>query len=94
MATKNDTRSLPDYGFRGFGPELRSPVDLLGKLQHDLNRLLAAPTSTYAAFDFFVTANCMVDWVWPSATNKGEIRAEHPLTRICEHLRTARNTSC
>lgn len=76
-----------DYGFRGFF-ELHTPHDLLKKMQHDHSRLVENPLDTYAAFDFFVTANHLVDWVWPSATRQ-QLRAnreEVPLLRICEHL--------
>jgi len=46
---------------------LRTPADLLRKLEADFNRLRAAhPTSVdaqYAAFDFFVTAEHLPDWL-------------------------------
>ena len=45
---------------------LRTPKDLLAKLEADYDRLRdAIPTSVvaqYAAFDFFVTAEHLVDW--------------------------------
>jgi len=77
----------PDYGFRGFF-ELTTPQQLLRKLQHDHTRLRENPLDTYAAFDFFVTANSMVDWVWPSATGrqKRDNRRADTIPRICEHL--------
>lgn len=76
-----------DYGFRGFFG-LRTPHDLLRKMVHDHARLAANPKDTYAAFDFFVTANHLVDWIWSSATSKQlkDNRREVPLLRICEHL--------
>lgn len=76
-----------DYGLGGFF-ELRTPQQLLRKLQHDHARLQKNPFDTYAAFDFFVTANSMVDWVWPSATSreKKENRRADTVPRICEHL--------
>ena len=76
-----------DYGFRGFF-ELRTPHDLLKKMQHDHLRLEANSLDAYAAFDFFVTANHLVDWVWPSATRQQlrDNREEVPLLRVCEHL--------
>jgi hypothetical protein len=76
-----------DFGFGGFF-ELRTAVDLLEKLRHDRARLAANPRDSYAAFDFFVTANCLVDWTWPSA-GRGQQRANRRtdvLPRICEHL--------
>jgi len=49
--------------------KLYDPYDLLRKLEHDLDRLKADPTDSYAAFDFFVTATHMPDWIrvirWP-----------------------------
>jgi hypothetical protein len=79
--------SSTDYGFRGFF-ELKTPQDLFGKLQHDYQRLAANPTDSYAAFDFFVTANCLVDWTWPSATRdqQRDNRRTETIPRICEHL--------
>ena len=43
--------------------DLRSPVDLLDKMRRDFKRLRAAPKDTYAAFDFFVTASHMHEWL-------------------------------
>jgi hypothetical protein len=45
--------------------ELRSPCDLLRKLEYDLARMTSASSDHYAAFDFFVTADSLVDWNWP-----------------------------
>jgi hypothetical protein len=82
-----DRRSGVDYGFRGVF-ELRDAHDLLKKLRHDAQRLQANPIDSYAAFDFFVTANCIVDWVWPSASREqlAANRREEVLPRICWHL--------
>ena len=75
-----------DYGFRGFF-QLRDPHDLLAKMQHDLQRLRADPSNVYAAFDYFVTANHMVDWCWPSDRHQHrELRRTESIPRICEHL--------
>jgi hypothetical protein len=60
---------MRDYGFRDFF-QIRNPYDLLDKMRHDLERLRSAPCHVYAAFDFFVTANHMVDWCWPSDGNR------------------------
>jgi hypothetical protein len=76
-----------DYGFRGFFA-LRTPQDLLAKLRHDHARLADNPIDSYAAFDFFVTANHLVDWIWPSATHaqQRDNRRTETIPRICEHL--------
>ena len=50
--------------FTGFA-DLRNPCDLLRKLQHDQERMVADPADSYAAFDFFVTAEHMLDWLHP-----------------------------
>lgn len=64
------------------------PEHLLAKLRHDYGRVTRKPDDCYAAFDFFVTANSMVDWVWPSATaaQQNRDRRADALPRICEHL--------
>jgi hypothetical protein len=45
--------------------DLQTPEDLFGKLKHDFGRVSANLTDTYAAFDFFVTADSLVDWLHP-----------------------------
>ncbi len=47
---------------------LRTPRDLLAKMKYDYQRLSERPTDAYAAFDFFVTAYHMKDWVRKAAT--------------------------
>lgn len=76
-----------DYGFLGFF-ELRTPQDLLEKLRHDHERLGRNPIDSYAAFDFFVTANHLVDWCSPSASRKQfrDNRRADVLPRLCEPL--------
>jgi hypothetical protein len=76
-----------DFGFRGFFA-LRTPADLLRKLEHDFRRLEANRVDSYAAFDFFVTANAMVDWIWPSAgrAQQRDNRTDELLPRLCHHL--------
>ena len=50
--------------------DLKTPKDLLEKLGRDLERLRAAPNDTDHAFNFFVTAEHMPDWLHPG--NKGK----------------------
>lgn len=69
--------------FSGFGPDLVTPKDLLQKLEYDFTRVERNPRDTYAAFDFFVTANHMCDWV----RNK-QLRNNEQLLKIVEHLAT------
>jgi hypothetical protein len=47
---------------RGFF-KLEDPFDLLRKLEHDFERLRSNSVDGYAAFDFFVTATHMHEWV-------------------------------
>jgi hypothetical protein len=77
--------------------ELRSPQDLVLKLEHDLARIASASDDQYAAFDFFVTADSLVDWRWPEQPSNAKVDAEHlrertktrkkqPLARIAAHI--------
>ena len=59
---------------KGMGP-LQTPGDLLEKMKHDLERLRARPNDGYAAFDFFVAAYHMLDWVSPVPSRKADIKA-------------------
>lgn len=81
---------------RGFG-ELQTPGGLLAKLHHDLKRFESAPGDQCAAFDFFVTADSLVDWLHPDMADRpGEtsaakdrrraLRNGNPLTRITAHI--------
>ena len=85
MGTSND-----------FG-ELRTPTDLVKKLKHDLQRMATSGSDQYAAFDFFVTADCIVDWMHPEvpgdkiATDeqkkrKSDLRKNNDLPRIASHI--------
>jgi hypothetical protein len=57
--------------FRGFAA-LQRPADLVAKLEHDLQRIRAAPNDVYAAFDFFVTAEHIIDWLLPDAPDSSQ----------------------
>lgn len=72
--------------FTGFF-ELKTPVDLFRKLEHDFQRIEKEPLDTFAAFDFFVTAEHMLDWVYPddSASRKA-VRQGNPVLEVCSHL--------
>ena len=72
--------------FKGFA-ELRVPRDLVKKLEHHLQRVQKSPQDLYAAFDFFVTAEHIVDWIHPDdqAARKA-IRNSSSLLRITSHL--------
>jgi hypothetical protein len=72
--------------FKGFA-ELRVPRDLVKKLEHDLERVRKSPQDQYAAFDFFVTAEHIVDWIHPVDKKAREkVRSSSSLLRITSHL--------
>ncbi|MBA4066098.1 MAG: hypothetical protein C0501_20740 [Isosphaera sp.] len=67
--------------------ELKTPADLFRKLEHDLRRLEADALDAYAAFDFFVTAEHMLDWVYPDDPDaRAAARQSDPLLEVCSHL--------
>jgi hypothetical protein len=69
--------------------ELRSPDDLLRKLEADFARVTADPLDSHAAFDFFVTAWHLVEWKHPpptQATEHSALLARRPILRVCEHI--------
>lgn len=72
--------------FKGFGG-IKSPHDLLVKLRHDFKRMSANSMDAYAAFDFFVSAHHMLDWLNPN--NNTARKAEEVgsiLMLVCSHL--------
>lgn len=75
--------------FKGFFA-LYTPQALLKKLEYDYKRLEASPMDTYAAFDFFITAEHMVDWVYPNDNptekKKRETLRRKSLLQICSHI--------
>ena len=72
--------------FDGFG-ELKKPIDLVRKLEFDLERINKSPKDQYAAFDFFVTAEHIIDWICPdSRKDREELRSSSPLLRITSHI--------
>jgi hypothetical protein len=72
--------------FKAFA-ELRVPRDLVKKLEYDLERVLKSPQDQYAAFDFFVTAEHIVDWIHPDNRKAREaVRSSSSLLRITSHL--------
>ena len=66
---------------QAFGPDLVLPADLVRKLEHDFRRLQGNPRDTYAAFDFFVTAEHIPDWM-----RNIPVKREIPLLRVVSHL--------
>ena len=69
--------------------ELQTPADLVKKLQLDLERMAKSPQDQYAAFDFFVTAEHIVDWIYPGDDHehtRKSLRSSKALLRITSHL--------
>ncbi len=74
----------------GFFP-LQTPIDLREKLRRDLAKIEAAPLDADAYFNFFVTADHMLDWIHPgrkgdAPKHRERIREESVLLGICYHL--------
>jgi len=68
---------------------LETPRDLLEKLRHDLARMHSDRGNSYAAFDFFVTAEHMIDWVLPGEANRQQrrdLRSKQILLQIASHI--------
>lgn len=72
--------------FEGFA-EIKTARDLVRKLEFDLDRLKGAPQDQYAAFDFFVTAEHIVDWIHPdNKSAQTALRSSSPLLKITSHI--------
>jgi hypothetical protein len=72
---------------------LRSPKDLLAKPQRELDRLRAAPNESDIAFNFFVTAEHIADWLHPGPQGDKAARKERerlrdadPLLAVVSHI--------
>ena len=69
-----------------------SPQDLLAKLRRDFSKLEADPANADLAFNFFVTANAMLDWLYPGGpgtSGQAQRRQEwnnSVLVQVCDHL--------
>ena len=69
--------------------DLVTPQDLLAKLERELNRLRSAPNDVDHAFNFFTTAEAMLDWVYPGQvgeTQRRSCRDNEPLLATISHL--------
>ena len=52
-----------------------------------MERLNSSPHNQYAAFDFFVTAEHIIDWLYPDDRRKREeVRASSEILRITSHI--------
>lgn len=69
--------------------DLRTPAQLREKLRHDLDELEGHPTDAYRAFNFFVTAEHLLDWQLPGRAKKSArqaTREQEVLLQITSHL--------
>jgi hypothetical protein len=74
--------------FKGFF-ELLTPQDLFAKLERDLIRVQSNPLDVDSAFDVFVTAYHLLDWLYPGYTNKhrrAKIENDAMLLQVASHL--------
>lgn len=61
--------------------ELKTPLDLFRKLENDFAALEASYQDTWAAFNFFVTAEHLPDWLHQRCRLR-----EHAILRMVSHL--------
>ncbi len=54
--------------------DLQTPYDLLKKFQYEYEKLEEYPLNQYIAFNFFVTAEHMLDWLYPDNQTMGDNR--------------------
>jgi hypothetical protein len=66
--------------------QLKTAQDLFRKLENDFSRIKDDPLNQYAAFDFFVTAEHMLDWEMPGYSRKKDREDEqnkHKILAVC-----------
>jgi hypothetical protein len=72
--------------WKAFG-EIQTPADLVKKLAFDLERMKDSTQDHYAAFDFFVTAEHIVDWLHPTdRVAQKNLRDSSILLQVISHL--------
>ena len=66
---------------------LSEPRELLAKLRREFERMRTAPHDPDHAFNFFVTAESLVDWLHPGdSAQQRTLRNSHPLLQAVSHL--------
>lgn len=68
---------------------LRTAKDLLQKLERDFKKLKQHPLDVDLAFNFFVTAEHILDWKYPGRANKSnreKLRNAEVLLQVTSHL--------
>ena len=69
--------------------DLRTPADLRRKLNNENQQLIAQPTNAYIAFNLFVTAEHLLDWLYPGNANRAKRTTERNgslILQICSHI--------
>jgi hypothetical protein len=69
--------------------DLADPKDLLAKLGRELDRLRADPDDVDHAFNFFTTAEHMLDWLYPGNAGDSQrkhLRSSEPILATVSHL--------
>jgi hypothetical protein len=72
--------------------ELTTPAHLLQKLEREYARLQASPMNVDHAWNFFVTAEHLPDWIsggqprMPTGETLKAFKQRYRLTRVCSHL--------
>ena len=68
---------------------LRTANDLLQKLERDFKKLKQHPRDVDLAFNFFITAEHILDWKYPGRANKKnreKLRSSEVLLQVTSHL--------
>jgi hypothetical protein len=69
--------------------ELSTAAHLLQKLHYEFALLKKDPDNVYVTFNFFVTAEHILDWLYPKKANKKKREKERDnsiLLQICSHV--------
>ena len=68
---------------------IRSPEELFVKLRSDIENMRENPVDEHAAFNFFITAESLVDWYLPGRENKKNrenLREKSIILQIVSHI--------
>ena len=72
--------------FQGFF-ELKTAQDLLDKLNREYTQLQTSPLNQDIAFNFFITAEHITDWLHPgNSSNRTTLRKSSIYLQVCSHI--------
>lgn len=69
--------------------ELKTAQDLLGKLKREFTQLQRSPLNQDVAFNLFITAEHISDWLYPGYMNKTQresLRGSNVHLQVCSHI--------